>query len=334
MRVAAVSPEAALTLGASPGQLRFIAFTIAAIGTGIAGVLYAVSIAFVSPYAFRVDLSIFFFFSVIVGGSGRLIGPVVGTAILYLVPNALLADLASYRLLAYGAVALVIMLVFPDGVVGTMERAARRYRARTRSVRDRLQGGAARERCRAAGHRAAHRHYGARRAQGLWQDGRAQQRRRHRHAGPDPRHRRPQRLGQDHAAECHFGPRASRSGRDHDRDDRSDKTADLSPRPGSVSAARSRRRACSRTCRSGTTCGSARTPAAGDRPSWLLEVLRAAPRALERRNAGYAAARAAAAARGAARPRDGLQDPAARRAGSGPVERGAPRSCGPAAHGA
>ena len=106
MRVAAVSPEAALTLGASPGQLRFIAFTIAAIGTGIAGVLYAVSIGFVSPYAFRVDLSIFFFFSVIVGGSGRLIGPVIGTAILYLVPNALLADLASYRLLAYGAVAL------------------------------------------------------------------------------------------------------------------------------------------------------------------------------------------------------------------------------------
>ena len=91
-----------------------------------------VSIGFVSPYAFRVDLSIFFFFSVIVGGSGRLIGPVVGTAILYLVPNALLADLASYRLLAYGAVALLIMLLFPDGVVGTLERALRRYRTRTR----------------------------------------------------------------------------------------------------------------------------------------------------------------------------------------------------------
>jgi hypothetical protein len=59
---------------------------------------------------------------------------VIGTAILYLVPNALLADLASYRLLAYGAVALVIMLAFPDGVVGTLERAARRYRARTRTA--------------------------------------------------------------------------------------------------------------------------------------------------------------------------------------------------------
>jgi len=63
-----------------------------------------------------------------------LVGPVIGTAILYLVPNALLADLASYRLLAYGAVALLIMLAFPDGVVGTLERAARRYRARTRTA--------------------------------------------------------------------------------------------------------------------------------------------------------------------------------------------------------
>ena len=135
----------------------------------------------------------------------------------------------------------------------------------------------------------------------------AQRRRRDRHAGPDPRHRRPERLGQDDTAECHFGPRAPRSGRDRDRDDRSDETADLSPRPGSASAARSRRRACSRTCRSGTTCGSARTPPPPRRPSWLLEVLRAAPRALERRNAGHAAARAAAAARGAARPRDGLR---------------------------
>jgi branched-chain amino acid transport system permease protein len=130
MNVAAVSPEAALTLGTSPGQLRFIAFTIAAIGTGIAGTLYAASIEFVSPYAFKVDLSIFFFFSVIVGGTGRLIGPVIGTAILYLVPNALLADLASYRLLAYGAVALVIMLLFPDGVIGTLQRGLQRYKKR------------------------------------------------------------------------------------------------------------------------------------------------------------------------------------------------------------
>jgi branched-chain amino acid transport system permease protein len=50
----------------------------------------------------------------------------VGAWILYLIPNVLLVDLADYRLLAYGIVALFIMLIFPDGVVGTLERLFRR----------------------------------------------------------------------------------------------------------------------------------------------------------------------------------------------------------------
>lgn len=122
MRVAAISPEAAQTLGISPGRMRFIAFLTAALGTGIAGVLYTPLLGFVSPYAFRVDLSVYFFFAVIVGGSGRLLGPVVGAWLLYLLPNVFLVELADYRLLAYGIVALAIMLLFPDGVVGTLER--------------------------------------------------------------------------------------------------------------------------------------------------------------------------------------------------------------------
>jgi branched-chain amino acid transport system permease protein len=130
MRVAAASPEAAMTLGINPGRLRFLAFTIAAFGTGVAGVLYVPVLGFVSPYAFRVDLSIFFFFSVVVGGSGQLLGPVIGAWILYLVPNALLAGLSDYRLLGYGVVALVIMLAFPDGVVGSITDRLRRRRVR------------------------------------------------------------------------------------------------------------------------------------------------------------------------------------------------------------
>lgn len=132
MRVAAVSPEAAMALGLNPGALRFIAFTIAAFGTGVAGALYVPVLGFVSPYAFRVDLSIFFFFSVVVGGNGQLLGPVIGAWILYLVPNALLAELANYRLLGYGIIALLIMLLFPDGVVGSIAAFSRRHRLRAR----------------------------------------------------------------------------------------------------------------------------------------------------------------------------------------------------------
>jgi branched-chain amino acid transport system permease protein len=132
MRVAASSPETALTLGHRPGVVRSLAFLIAAVGTSLAGVLYGPLLGFLSPDAFHFDLSIFFFFAVIVGGSGRLLGPLVGTAILYLVPNVLLVDLVEYRLVGYGVTALLIMLLFPDGVVGTIARRIRLQSASTR----------------------------------------------------------------------------------------------------------------------------------------------------------------------------------------------------------
>ena len=131
MRVAAVSPEAALTLGFSPGRARSAAFLIAAFGTGLAGVLYVPVVGFLSPSAFHLELSIFFFFSVIVGGRGRLLGPILGVWILYLVPNVLLVDLVNYRLIGYGLVALAIMLLFPDGLVGTVEKVLRRRVAKS-----------------------------------------------------------------------------------------------------------------------------------------------------------------------------------------------------------
>jgi branched-chain amino acid transport system permease protein len=130
MRVAAVSPEAALTLGFSPGHVRSAAFVLAAAGTGLAGLLYVPVVQFLSPSAFHVELSIFFFFSVVVGGSGRLLGPILGVWILYLVPNVLMVGLVNYRLIGYGLVALAIMLLFPDGLVGSVENWLRRRAAR------------------------------------------------------------------------------------------------------------------------------------------------------------------------------------------------------------
>lgn len=122
LRASAASPEAAQSLGINTSVMRCLAFTIAAAGTGIAGCLYTPVVGYVSPSAFGLDVSIVFFLAVIVGGSGHLIAPIVGIWILYLLPNILLVELANYRLLAYGGLALVVMLAFPDGLVGTLER--------------------------------------------------------------------------------------------------------------------------------------------------------------------------------------------------------------------
>lgn len=122
MRVAAISPEAARTLGIKPGVMRFIAFIIAAIGTGIAGVLYLPAVAFVSPQGFNVELSFIFFFAVVVGGRGQMLGPVIGIWIVFILPNIALASLVEYRLLIYGILTLATVMAFPDGIVGSIER--------------------------------------------------------------------------------------------------------------------------------------------------------------------------------------------------------------------
>jgi branched-chain amino acid transport system permease protein len=118
MRVAAESPEAAQALGISPGLMRFIAFLVAGLITGISGIIYPVIVGFVGPTSFSLDISILFFFAVIVGGRGTLLGPIIGVWVLYLLPNILLAEFVNWRLIAYGVAALLIMLLMPDGIVG------------------------------------------------------------------------------------------------------------------------------------------------------------------------------------------------------------------------
>lgn len=133
MQVASASPEAAMTLGISPGLMRFIAFFIMAFGTGIAGALYAPAVGFMTPTAFHVDLSILFFFAVIVGGRGQYLGPFIGVVVLYLVPNILLAEYIDYRLLAYGGITLIVATLFPEGVVGFFVKKLKNYNRKERN---------------------------------------------------------------------------------------------------------------------------------------------------------------------------------------------------------
>jgi branched-chain amino acid transport system permease protein len=139
IRVAGASPEAAQTLGIRPGAVRAAVFIVTAIGTGIAGALYTPIVGFVTPAAFHLEFSILLFLAVIVGGKGQMLGPVAGIVLLYLLPNVLLVSLTDYRLLAYGLLALIVMLAFPDGLIGTIER---RLRAKTSIAGAELRTGA------------------------------------------------------------------------------------------------------------------------------------------------------------------------------------------------
>jgi branched-chain amino acid transport system permease protein len=77
------------SLGISAFRIRLVTFTIAALLAGLSGWLYAHMSRFVSPAPFGVRMGIEYLFMAILGGSGQIMGAVVGTTLLTLAKNAL-----------------------------------------------------------------------------------------------------------------------------------------------------------------------------------------------------------------------------------------------------
>ncbi len=90
----------------------------------LGGSLYAHYITYINPSSFTLDESIFITSLVILGGTERLAGPVVGAFILLAVPEALkflaIPDTvaAPMRQILYGALLILFMFVRPEGILG------------------------------------------------------------------------------------------------------------------------------------------------------------------------------------------------------------------------
>ncbi|WP_051330814.1 branched-chain amino acid ABC transporter permease [Aneurinibacillus terranovensis] len=83
------SETAAEAMGISRYRYKLIAFVLSAVITGIGGNMYAHTNNYVSPDSFTSHLSIFLIAMVILGGMGTVIGPIIGTVLLYILPEVL-----------------------------------------------------------------------------------------------------------------------------------------------------------------------------------------------------------------------------------------------------
>ena len=125
MRAVKDSEVAAESIGLNPVAIKALAFALSAACAGLAGALFAPLSGFVTPSTFAFLQSILFVLVVIVGGAGSVSGPLVGAAIVVLLPEAL-AGLAEYRLLFFGALMLVVLWLAPEGIVGEVQKWFRR----------------------------------------------------------------------------------------------------------------------------------------------------------------------------------------------------------------
>jgi branched-chain amino acid transport system permease protein len=127
MRAMRDDPLAASAAGGDIRLLRMIAFVLASLYGGVAGVLYAGLISFVSPETFSIADMFLLLAMVIIGGRRSLWGCVIGALVLTVVQQELI-NLSAYAQLGYGLVVVAVVVFAPAGLVGIPGRARALYR--------------------------------------------------------------------------------------------------------------------------------------------------------------------------------------------------------------
>jgi branched-chain amino acid transport system permease protein len=112
---------AARSSGVDVRRLKLAVYVACAGGTAIMGALIFLQKLRVSPdTAFSVnDWTAFVIFITVIGGIGRVEGPIVGTVLFFALRQAL-ADLGSIYLMTLGAIAILVMLFAPKGLWGLL----------------------------------------------------------------------------------------------------------------------------------------------------------------------------------------------------------------------
>src|SRR5260221_1915112 len=113
---------AAESQGIDVRGMKLAVYVVAAMGAGLAGALYFVGNLRISPdAAFSVNWTAFAIFMVVIGGIGRIEGPIVG-ALMFWALTKFFSDYGTWYLLGLGLLAIVVTIYFKQGLWGWLQQ--------------------------------------------------------------------------------------------------------------------------------------------------------------------------------------------------------------------
>ena len=118
------NPIRAESLGVNIMAYTLLAFAIGAAFAGIAGAYFAALVQFIEPAPFSLTASLMMLLMVIVGGAGRFFGPLLGAAIVILLPE-WLRFMQDWYLVIFGLAVVALMIWLPGGLLSIPERLRR-----------------------------------------------------------------------------------------------------------------------------------------------------------------------------------------------------------------
>jgi branched-chain amino acid transport system permease protein len=113
---------ACTAMGVDIARTKLSAYAFGAFWAGLVGVIFAARNTYINPNSFTFMESALVLSIVVLGGMGSIVGVVIAALVLVLLPEYLRA-VAEYRMLVFGAVMVLMMLVRPQGLI-----IARRHR--------------------------------------------------------------------------------------------------------------------------------------------------------------------------------------------------------------
>jgi ABC-type branched-subunit amino acid transport system ATPase component/ABC-type branched-subunit amino acid transport system permease subunit len=130
IRDAEVAAEAS---GISKPALLVPVFLFSGAVAAVSGGLFASLQSYITPDAFTLDLSVLFFIAILIGGRGSILGPMLGTVLLTVLPE-LAAPLVAWSTFLYAVLLLVIVLAIPGGIAELLDFKNRRPLASGRAI--------------------------------------------------------------------------------------------------------------------------------------------------------------------------------------------------------
>ena len=136
-------PVAASVSGVSPAGSKISAFVISSFFAAIAGAVFAQILSYVGPGAFGLGLSLSLLVGVVLGGRASLGGAIIGGILLVVLPE-LVFKIAGERgwpanitdnapNLVYGLLVVLVVLIAPGGILGSLQAGISRLIAKSRS---------------------------------------------------------------------------------------------------------------------------------------------------------------------------------------------------------
>jgi branched-chain amino acid transport system permease protein len=122
IRDAEVAAEAC---GIAKPALLALVFLFSGAVAAIAGGLFASLQSYITPDAFTLDLSVLFFIAILIGGRSSILGPLLGTILLTVLPE-FAAPLVAWSTFLYAVLLLVIVLAMPGGIAELLDYKNRR----------------------------------------------------------------------------------------------------------------------------------------------------------------------------------------------------------------